>query len=304
MVSPRIAALAADRVSGASEILARAIEILRDALAGDADLIETARAVVRAQPGMAPVWNVALAAVASRDDPQRFDEFAERVALAPRALTRFALGLFDVTSGRAIRPRGSTLHILTLSQSGSVLAVLEALGASRELEVSCGEGRPGMEGRALARRLAALGIPVTCMTDAAIAQALTSADAVLVGADAVTASWFLNKAGTRMLAAAALAQRVPMHVVASRDKFACAAVASRLELREAAASEVWSDPPAGVRVRNVYFEPTPLDDVTGFITEDGLLDASMARRLCQALDADAPEHLVALLDDLQGGSSV
>lgn len=303
MVSPRIAALAADRASGASEILARAIEILRDALAGDADVTETARALVRAQPSMAPVWNVALAAVASRDDPQRFDEFAERVALAPRALIRFALGLFDVTSERAIRPRGPALHVVTLSHSGSVLAVLEALGASRKLEVSCGEGRPAMEGRALAARLAALGITVTCMTDAAIAQALTSADAVLVGADAVTADWFLNKAGTRMLAAAAAAQRIPMYVLASRDKFASAAVTSRLTLREAAAGEVWSDPPAGVRIRNVYFEPTPLDDVTGFITDNGLFDASMARRLCEALDADAPEHLVASLDAIPGRSS-
>ena len=154
-----------------------------------------------------------------------------------------------------------------------------------------------MEGRALAARLAALGIPVTCMTDAALGQALTSADAVLVGADAVTAHWFLNKAGTRMLAAAAATGGVPVYVVASREKFASAAVASRLVIREAAAGEVWSDPPAGVRVRNVYFERTTLDAVTGFITDDGLLDAREARAACEALDREVPESLAAALDD-------
>ncbi len=285
--------MAADRVSGASDLLARAIEILREALAVKSDVLPVARALVRAQPSMAPVWNAAIAALAAQDDPRRFDTFAERVAAAPRALTRAALALFD----DAIRPRGAALHIVTLSYSGSVLGVLEALVASRPVAVSCGEGRPAMEGRALAARLAALSIPVTCMTDAALGQALTSADAVLVGADAVTAHWFLNKAGTRMLAAAAATGGVPVYVVSSKEKFASAAVASRLVIREAAAGEVWSDPPAGVRVRNVYFELTPLEAVTGFITDEGILEVRKIRETCEALDREMPESLAAALDD-------
>jgi translation initiation factor 2B subunit (eIF-2B alpha/beta/delta family) len=158
-----------------------------------------------------------------------------------------------------------------------------------------------MEGRTLAARLAAGGIKVACMTDAALGQGLASADAVLVGADAVSAGWFLNKAGTRMLAAAAAADGVPMYVVASRDKFASPAVAERLILREGASTEVWSDPPPGVTVRNTYFDPTPLDAVTGIISDTGILDASMAREVCDALGRDAPASLVSLLDDSPGG---
>lgn len=298
MFRDRIAHLAADRVSGASEILARTIDILREALAADADVLSIARALVRAQPSMAPVWNAALAALAARDDARCFETFARRVAGAPSALRRVTRELFGIND--VFKARGASLHVITVSYSGSVLSVLESLAAVRPLEVSCSEGRPAMEGRALAARLAAAGITVTCTTDAAIAQALTSGDAVLVGADAVTAGWFLNKAGTRMLVAAASAERVPVYVVASRDKFASAAVASRLTIREGAASEVWTDPPPGVRVRNVYFEPTRLEEVTGIITEDGLLDASMAREICVALDSEAPEHLVAVLDDAPG----
>ena len=302
MVSERIAALAADRVSGASDILGRAIQILREALAGGADVADTARALVGAQPSMAPVWNAALAALATRDDPRRFETFSEHVARAPALLTRCALDLLgerahmDAAASGAPRARGAALRVVTLSYSGSVLAALEAIGRTRPLEVSCGEGRPALEGRALAARLAASGIGVTCTTDAALGEALTSADAVLVGADAVTAGWFLNKVGTRMLAAAAAAEGVPMYVVASRDKFASAAVAARLRVREGEAAEVWSDPPPGVGMRNVYFERAPLGEITGVISDIGILGIDSVRQVCEALEQEIPPSMVDVLD--------
>ena len=291
MVSERIAALAADRVSGASAILARAIDILREALAGDADLTDTARALVRAQPSMAPVWNAALAALAARDDPGRFEAFAESIARAPGLLTGFTLDLFgDRARANGVEPR-DVLHIVTLSYSGSVAAALQEIHRTRPLQVSCSEGRPALEGRALAARLAASGIAVTCTADAALGEALTSADAVLVGADAVTAGWFLNKVGTRMLAAAAAAGGVPVYVVASRDKFASAAVAARLSVREGAPTEVWRDPPPGVGVRNLYFERTPLDTVTGVISDVGLLGIDRVRQVCETLEQEIPADM-------------
>jgi translation initiation factor 2B subunit (eIF-2B alpha/beta/delta family) len=294
MADERIAALAADRISGASDIVGRAVEILRGALSGEADVLGTARALVRAQPSMAPVWNAAVAALQARDDVLRFEGFAGRVARAPRALTRFGLEVF-APAPAGVNQRGA-LHVVTLSCSGSVLHLLEAVGRARSVRVSCGEGRPMMEGRTMAARLAAAGIAVTVTTDAALGQVLGGADAVVIGADAVTAAWVINKAGTRMLVAAAAAAGIPVYVVAGRDKFAAAAVAARLTPREEPAAEVWSDPPAGVAVSNVYFEPTPLDTVTGLVTDSGVLDATMARQLCESLDREAPERLVALLD--------
>ncbi len=301
MFPERIARLAADSESGASEILGRAIEILRDAIGGGAGVMGIARALVRAQPSMAPVWNAALAALASDRDPGRFEAFAERVARAPHLLTRVALDVFgggpegsgSVDAGPPSRGRG--LHIVTISFSGTVLAVLEAVHRVRTLQVSCSESRPALEGRTLAARLAAMGIPVTCTTDAALGQALTSADAVMVGADAVAAGWFLNKVGTRMLATTASAQGVPVYVVASRDKFASPAVAARLAVREGASAEVWIDPPPGVTVRNAYFEETPLDVVTAIISDSGILELSAVREVCEALDREFPPTLVALL---------
>jgi len=295
----RIALIASDRESGASEILDEALAILRDALADPADLISVARALCRAQPTMAPIWNASIAALGAQDDPERFNRFAQRVARAPEALARFALECFNDRENTGQRVDGGgrvlPLRLVTISFSRSVARVLEVIAQTRSLRVSCSEGRPALEGRRLATRLATAGIPVTCFTDAAIGQALGGADAVLVGADAVAPEWFLNKSGTRMLAAAAAQQGIPLYVLASRDKFVSHAIAGRLVFREGEPAEVWEGAPAGVAVRNPYFESTPLDLVTGIITDAGVLGAALAPEVCASMEDQASAGLIAQL---------
>lgn len=257
----RIGRLAADRESGASEILAVAIDILRDALGAEVDMSEVAVALRRAQPSMAPMWNATAAAL--RGD---LDRFARRTARAPQAIARFAIDL--LSTGVAA---GAGMRIATLSYSGTVAHVLESLAQRRLLEVACSEGRPALEGRRLAVRLAGAGIPVTYYLDAAIASALDSADAVLVGADAIAAEWFLNKSGTRMLAAAAAQRGVPVYVLAGREKFLAPEAAARLEPGGGSAAEVWPDSPAGIGIANPYFERTPLDLAAAIISDIGTL---------------------------------
>ena len=280
----RIDALATDRTTGASGIVAKALDILAAAKTSNIDLREVAKALCLAQPSMASVWNAAEAALS--DEPNRLTEFAERVRRAPDAIARYAAKHFaeDVSE----RP----LHAVTLSCSGSVVIALKAIRAIRTVHVSCSESRPALEGRRLAAELIAAGIRVTYFTDAAIAQALDPADSaaaharggadvVLVGADAITATWFLNKTGTRMLAAAATQQGVPVYVIASRDKFVGRELAARLVIRSGEPAEVWDSPPDGVDVRNPYFESIPLDLVTGVISDLGILGTGMIPDVCE-----------------------
>jgi translation initiation factor 2B subunit (eIF-2B alpha/beta/delta family) len=275
----RIARIAADRESGASDILAEAIDILRTGLAASLPVAPLGRALCRAQPSMAPVWNAVSEAIAAEREPGRFERFAQRVARSPAALTRFATAA--LTADAAPPP----LRLVTLSSSRAVAGVIEAVHATRPVHVSCSESRPALEGRRLAATLAARGIAVTCFGDAALGHALSGAHAVLVGADAVGPRWFLNKSGTAMLAAAATQHGVPVYVLATRDKFVSAGVAARLVIREGAAAEIWTAPPHGVEVRNPYFEPTPLDLVRAVICDAGVLGADMVRDVC----ATAPD---------------
>ena len=276
-LNARISAFGSDKEHGASELLALAIGILGDALTAGDPIRPVVHALVDAQPSMAPIWTAGAQAIAAERDPQRFQRFAQQVAHAPRALARHGVAL--------LVPDTSTrmpLGIVSISFSRSVFHVLDALRVRCALHVSCAEGRPALEGRRLAQALAALNVPVTCYSDAALANALSGADAVLVGADAVTPDWFLNKVGTRMLAAAAAQAGVPVYVVASRDKFVPSAVGERLRISEGAAAEIWDLPAAHVIVRNPYFEPTPLDLASAFISDVGVLGAAVVPDACNA----------------------
>ena len=177
----RIDDLAADRTTGASGIVAKALDILTAARASDIDPREVTKALCLAQPTMASVWNAAAAALS--DDPNRLAQFAERVRRAPDAIARFAAAHF--TEDVSERP----LHVVSLSCSGSVVVALKAIRATRTVHVSCSESRPALEGRRLAAELVAAGIPVTHFSDAAIAHALGNADSAVAhalgGADAV-----------------------------------------------------------------------------------------------------------------------
>ena len=287
----RIERVAADRESGASDILDEVIGILAAARAGHVAIAPVAGAICRAQPSLAPVWNAALEAVAAQHASGRFDLFTRRVARGGAALARFAVEAFSVG------PVSGPLRLVTISSSRSVVTVIDAVRQRRDVRLSCSESRPALEGRRLAARVASLGVPVAFFGDAAIGRALAAADAVLLGADAIGPAWFLNKSGTTMLAAAALQHGVPVYIAATRDKFIGTAVAARLDIRQGAAREIWETPPPGVEIRNPYFESTPLDLVTTIISDAGLLGAGMVPDVCESLHDDA---ITRALEEMEG----
>jgi len=259
-----VARMAADRTSGASELVAEAIEAVRVALRDGTEAAEeVARAICEAQPAMASFRNLAAAAAAERGEPGALERFEARWRRAPAALARAAQ--------EALAPEpGVPLRFVTCSFSGSVLACLRGIARANPVHVTCGEGRPMLEGRRTAEALVAAGIGVEVRTDAAIAGALPGCDGVLVGADAVTPAWFLNKAGTWQLAAAAGLAGAAVYVLATRDKFVDLQVGDSLRPPDHDPREVWDGAPAGVTVCNPYFERVALGLVTALITDAGV----------------------------------
>jgi translation initiation factor 2B subunit (eIF-2B alpha/beta/delta family) len=142
------------------------------------------------------------------------------------------------------------------------------------LLVSCAESRPAKEGRDLARALADDRVPVDLYSDAAIFSVIPAADAVLVGADALCSTGFINKVGTSGICALASASAVPVYVLAGREKILPDDVFESLPLKPGSPHEVWRDPGAGVHVRNPYFEVIPLSFVSAVITDAGVLQPS------------------------------
>jgi translation initiation factor 2B subunit (eIF-2B alpha/beta/delta family) len=277
-----IEALREDRRSGASELLARAVTAARQAAAeGPAALEACARALVATQPSMAPFWTLALAALAERRRPGTIERFDARRLRGLAAIERHV-----VSTLCAEGDTGADLHVTTWSSSRTVLACLIALHRTRRVRVACAEGRPALEGRGMAGQVAAAGMLVDFHTDSAVADVLlrpsSRTDVVLVGADAVAPDWFVNKAGTSMLAALAERVGVPVYVAATSDKFLDARVAAALPIESREPGEVWEAVPAGVAVENRYFEKTPLGWVSGVFSDAGLLAGGMIDEACRA----------------------
>ena len=263
-----IKGIAADSRSSATDLLSRGLQLLRGAAEGGPDVLaDVANELCRAQPAMAGLRTAAALAVGAENPLAVIDEFAARIERAPASIARHAAGLL------ALRNTTGPLHLVTLSKSRPVETTLRLLGEGQDLLVSCAESRPAKEGRDLARSLAEAGIAVDLYTDAGIAAAVAGADAVLVGADAISAAGFINKVGTSALCGLAASVGTPAYVLVGREKILPEDVFSSLTLRPGSPNEVWREPVPGVHVRNPYFENIPLSAVSAVVTDGGVLEA-------------------------------
>ncbi len=283
-----VAEIAADNRSGATAVAVRAAEAIA-ALAQAGDFTREALsafipALVAAQPSMAPLFHLANEALWAVEEagPEAWREAARRAAQAraealrasPQAIARHAATM--TSPGRVV---------LTHSASAAVAAAL-LLGfeQGRVARVICTESRPQLEGQALARDLAAAGIPVTFVVDAAAYEALAQADAVWIGADALAMAGVVNKIGSAGLAVLAGQQGVPVMVLAGRDKVWPAALSAAPPIAARDPAEVWAEAPPGVIVVNRYFDLTPWPAVTAVVTEDGVLKPEAVQALAERVN--------------------
>jgi translation initiation factor eIF-2B subunit delta len=254
------------------------------------ELSTLASRLYMAQPAMAPLFHLvnnmllALESTAVQEELQPRVRHAVQTFLEQASLANERLAL----TTQALLPRGA--RIVTFSYSSSILAVLLKAHAGRRLStVCCTESRPILEGQRLARELAKAGIAVEFGVDAVSTTFAKRADVALVGADSITTQGVVNKLGTTSLVLACRHAGIPCYVVADRNKWfpAAAPVPACSQLK--AETEVWSDPPPGVTIWNVYFECTPMTLFSGIIGEDGpqgpedLLQQLTAMPIAQAL---------------------
>jgi translation initiation factor 2B subunit (eIF-2B alpha/beta/delta family) len=259
-----IARLRADHSSGASDMVVAAAEILGLARRQGAEVLHEAAVAIReAQPAMASLRNLAAAAIRDNTEPGALDLFSRKQKDAAERLPRFAAGVI-----RASHP--GRLRVVTHSFSGTVLRCVQTLLERGLVHVACSEGRPALEGRRMADALAAAGAKVDFFTDAGLSTSLAEADALLLGADAVTRRWFLNKCGTAALASWAARCSIPTYVLAASDKILPEKEVASLRVEDQDPAEVWDTAPAGVTVKNRYFELVPLDLAHALVTESAV----------------------------------
>lgn len=175
---------------------------------------------------------------------------------------------------------------------GTALGVIYA--AQREgkrIHVFADETRPLLQGsRLTAWELARHGVDVTVICDSAAAVLMGQGvvDAVVVGADRITANGDVaNKVGTYGLAVLARAHKVPFYVVAPTSTVDLdAAKAQDVPIEQRSPREIthgfgrWTAP-RNVRVLNPAFDVTPGALVTAIISEKGVAGAPYAEKLAR-----------------------
>jgi translation initiation factor 2B subunit (eIF-2B alpha/beta/delta family) len=282
-----VRAIRSDSLSGASELIVRGARVLREHAAGEksrtkrtfiASLAKKGLTVADAQPAMAPFIHLADAALKGAEAAADLPSARKGAAVAIDAFVKGSIEDRAVTARAAARLVRKDSVVLVYSRSSTVEATLLAAAADgKRFTVLCPEARPGMEGRILARKLAAAGIAVTACIDAAATSLLSSADMVLLGADALVPVGLINKIGTSGIVLLAGAAGVPVYCAAGRLKMLPSASLIDPHREGEHLADVWGESPKGVRVMDRYYDLSRLDGVKGYVVDDALLTANDLR---------------------------
>jgi translation initiation factor 2B subunit (eIF-2B alpha/beta/delta family) len=114
------------------------------------------------------------------------------------------------------------------------------------------------------------GLSVTLLNDAAAIEAAAHADLALVGADMLTNRGLINKIGTRPMAMVARQAGVPFYTLCGSEKFLPPGFRPHQQ-PDIPIEDIWSDAPDHAGSVSHFFDFTPLETLTGIVTEQGIL---------------------------------
>lgn len=172
--------------------------------------------------------------------------------------------------------------VMMHSYSSALMNVFKAaVEDGKKFSMICTESRPLRESRVAVRFLQELGIPVTYITDASIWEFIPEADAIIMGAD--TIAWdgsVANKMGTAMISQLALSAKKPVYIASELYKLDPRTRSGfPVALERRGKDEILSpgdfERMDGIEVINQFFDLTPARNITGLITEFGLISPGM-----------------------------
>ena len=284
-IEKKIDALERDRSHGAAQLAGSAVKTLmevckryrgKDVGQLATAVRKTALALAKVRPSMAPIRNWSLVFChrfqERINDCSSFSEGQQRGILLGEELLaqqqRFVE--LQVKAARAILKNCKSL--VTLSYSSTVESILR-YGLPSSCRIVIAESRPLMEGRRLFKNLEDIFPDLRMITDAQMGLAIPNADLVLVGADTILADLgVVNKTGTYLSALVSHTHGRDFFVAADTYKMNVAVDSRNCVLESKSGSELW--PQREKHCDNVYFDITPAQFISGFITEKGILDVA------------------------------
>jgi len=192
-----------------------------------------------------------------------------------------ALGATLIKDGASILTHCNTGALATGGIGTALGIVYTCRDEGKKIKVYADETRPLLQGsRLTAWELQQEGIDVTLICDSVAGMLMKQGkiDAVLVGADRIARNGdTANKIGTYSLAVLAREHGIPFYVAVPGSSFDPGIEdGSKIVIEERAACEVTEgfgrkSAPDGIKVYSPAFDITPIEYITSFITDDGII---------------------------------
>lgn len=269
-----------DTEKGASELAVDAAKTLHHLEEKEAEKYVTK--LIKNRSALRPLVNLAneffLAIEEGRDHQKASKRFIDRIERGKKDI---------VENAKKILKEKDLDHAATLSYSSTVVKILTHFE-----EVTVFESRPEKEGRKTAEKLPQ-NIKLHYWADPGMMKALEDVDAVIVGADTVTSTFFVNKLGTYPLVMCAKEYGLPIYVAADITKYLPEDLIFSVE-ESHPKKEVWDTRKTNIEVHNEYFEGVPLayDDIY-LISGKGVIDEETLSKLMdnKEISTSLKQHL-------------
>lgn len=177
------------------------------------------------------------------------------------------------SSHKKIAKNGSSLikndmNVYTHCHSSTVIDILKYAKKikKKNFVVYTSEVEPLLQGRMTAHDLSKSRIKVIICPDLAAEQSLSNCDIFLFGADAFTSAEVANKIGTSTLVKLAKLHGVKAYACGVSLKFT-----KKIIIEKRSGKEVWDEREKRIEVLNPAFDKTKLKDLSGIISEFGIL---------------------------------
>ncbi len=212
----------------------------------------------------------------------------------------------DIKNNKLIGEHGYKLikdgyRVMTICNAGSLATVwygtatapmYRAFEEGIEFEVIALETRPVLQGaRITAFELKHVGIPVSLIVDGAAGHIMSEygVDLVITGADRILSDGTTyNKIGTYSLSILAKEHEIPFYVAAPKSTFDLRSKPQevKIEMRDPdEVAEIYGRriAPEGVNILNPAFDRTPPDNISGIITEKGIIEKPFQENIRKVL---------------------
>ncbi len=277
-----------DRNHGASELARLSIEILKFAITKSNassreqfinDLNFVADNLYLARPVMAPIKNAI----------RLFQkQLSENMSNDLNALKKTSLVIADNIINTSLAAVNKIAEyatsvlvngdvIMTQSFSSTVADAFKTGGKKYTLNAIVTRSGTSKIGEMTAQVIQGYGVRVTYIDDTAIGLYINQVKKVFVGADRICSDGsVVNGIGTYLMALAANKHNIPVYILCESLKIDPTLKSDEADLEEKNPNEMIIQgvfPPA-ITVKNPYFDITPVELITGLITEDGIIPQS------------------------------